>query len=172
MKKNKTIAESAFKKAQDDNKPLEKRLKELEAGIRSCSESEQLCKRQLNDKQKELSRQRETLNNLEDEVDRPREELENKKKQERQRLGKVTRTRTEIEEMEHQLESFISEDDVKAQVAEKTRELREIGMRLQEIQEEQQHIAELKQGHMEQRNSKCAVLVCSICNKLPQNLRP
>lgn len=153
MKKKTKKAESKWKKAQDDNKPLENQLRQLEITISSCNDEEQRNKKNVTDKQKDVSRSRETLNHLEDEVDRPHEELENKKKQERQRQSKVTRTRAEIEEMERQLTSFMPEDDIKIQLAEKTEELREIGRKLHDVQMRQQQIGEQKQSQIDQKFS-------------------
>jgi len=153
MKKKVKKAESKWKKAQNDNKPLEDQLKLLETSINSCSEEQQRSKRKVTDKQKDISKSREALNQLEDDVDRPREELENKRKQERQRQNKLTRARTEIEEFERQLSSFVPEDSIKIQLAEKTEELREISRKLHDVQLKQQQISEQKQGQIDQRNS-------------------
>ena len=153
VRKKSKKAETKWKKAQSDNKPLEDHLKQLDRSINSCNDEEQNSKKKLNDKQKDISKGRETLNQLEDEVERPREELENKKMQERQRQNKLTRTKVEIEEMERQLAAFVPEDTIKAQLAEKTEELKEIGRKLHEIQVEQQQIGEQKQSHIDQQNS-------------------
>ena len=142
-----------MKKAQSDNKPLEDQLKQLDQTISSCNDDEQKSKKKVNDKQKDVGRSRDTLNQLEDEVDRPREELEDKKKQERQRQSKLTRTKAEIEDFEHQLASFVPDDTIKAQIAEKTEQLREIGRKLHDVQVEQQQIGEQKQAKIDQQNS-------------------
>lgn len=153
MKKKSKKAESKWKKAQNDNKPLEDQLKVLDASISSCSEEEQKNKRKVTDKLRNVSKSRETLTQLEDEIDRPREELEDKKKQERQRQSKLTRTKAEIQEMERQLVSFVPEDAVKAQLAEKTEELKEIGRKLHDVQLNQQQISEQQRALIDQKNS-------------------
>ena len=126
----------------------------MDQSIKSCNDDEQKSKRKVNDKQKDVSRSKDTLKELEDEVEKPREELENKKKQERQRQSKMTRTRAEIEEMERQLSSLVPEDTIKARLAEKTEQLREIGRKLLDIQVEQQQISEQKQAQIDQQNSE------------------
>ena len=156
MRKKSKKAESKWKKAQNDNEPLEDQLKQLDGSIRSCNDEEQKSKRKVYDKQKDVGRSRETLNQLEDQVERPCEELENKKKQERQRQSKLTRTRAEIEEMERQLSSFVPEDTIKAQMVEKTEQLKEIGQKLLDVQVEQQQIGEQKQAQIDQQNSECS----------------
>ena len=153
MKKKSKKAESRWKKAQNDNKPLEDQLKRLDITINSCSEEEQNDKKKVTDKQRDVKRSRDTLNQLEDEIDRPREELEGKKKQERQRQSKVTRAKAEIEEMERQLSSLVPEDTVKAQLAEKTEQLKEIGRKLHDIQQRQQEIAEQRRTQVDQKTS-------------------
>ena len=153
MKKKSKKAESRWRKAQNDNKPIEDQLKRLDVSINSCSEEEQNNKKKVTDKQRDVKRSRDTLNQLEDEVERPREELENKKKQERQRQSKLSRTKAEIDEMEHQLASFIPEDTVKAQLAEKTEQLKEIGCMLHDVQQKQQEIMEQKRTQVDQKIS-------------------
>ncbi|XP_065886408.1 structural maintenance of chromosomes protein 5-like isoform X2 [Dysidea avara] len=99
-KKNKNKAESVWNRIHDEHESLENQIKHLDTVIQSLSKNEQECKKKINDKRKEIQKDRDTLNQLDNEIDKTEDEFVDKRIQEHQRRNKLVHKRTEVEGME------------------------------------------------------------------------
>ncbi|XP_065886413.1 structural maintenance of chromosomes protein 5-like isoform X2 [Dysidea avara] len=109
-KKNKNKAESVWKRIHDEHESLENQIKHLDSVIQSLSKNEQECKKKINDKRKEIQKDRDTLNQLDNEIDKAEDEFVDKKIQEHQRQSKLAHKRTEVEGMERLLATMAPMD--------------------------------------------------------------
>jgi len=141
-KKNKNKAESVWKRIHDEYKSLETQLKHLNTVIQSLSKNEQECKKKINDKQKEIQKSRDTLNQLENDIDLTEEGFVDKRIQEHQQRCKLVRKRIEVEEMERHLASMAPMDE--CQSTEETFATDMIDLTLYEDHDEEESDCELK----------------------------
>ena len=145
-----------WKRIHDEHESLETQLKHLDTVIQSLNKNEQECKKKINDKQKEIQKSRDALNQLENDIDLTEDGFVDKRIQEHQRRCKLVRKRTEVEEMERLLAAMAPMDESRS--AEEIYATDMIDLTLHEDHDEEESDCELK----------CAVY--DICTHLVQQI--